>query len=286
MARWVFAGPIIAIILLAVAIPLFSESRLLLLLFGLLAAMVAVLPFVVSRHASAEREREVEDQLPAMLLALSEETRRSTLPAALRKVAKADWGPLTDEFRQLANQLSWGQPLPAALKRWANKTEYECVSRVALILHEVFAGGGDIPRALTALANNMVYIQEAERAERGVRNSHAATMYIMFTAELALSLLLLEMLTSAGAPAFPNQCVVQSSACSILTSVASFFALGSGANGFFGSLILLLILTAALRTGLLIGQVTEDRLAPGLLYVLLMGSVGFTAVIAVASGVI
>ena len=81
------------------------------LFFGL-AVTVGFVPYSLYSYSKQRRIRDIEDNFPALLRDIAESRKSGmTLPQAVYKSARIDYGALSPDVKRMANQISWGVPL-------------------------------------------------------------------------------------------------------------------------------------------------------------------------------
>jgi len=95
-----------------------------------MAIVIALGPYGLFAAFEDRKERQLEEQFPDFLTDLASNRRAGfTLAESVRVAADSNYGPLTDDVRRMAAQLSWNMPFEEALERFANRVDTPLVSR-------------------------------------------------------------------------------------------------------------------------------------------------------------
>lgn len=161
--------------------------------------LVAVLTFIVPVGAyfyiHYRRVLQMERAFPQFLRDLADAQRAGmTLPQAVVSVAKVNYGPLSDEVRRLANQISWGVPFEDALSRFAQRTGSKMIRASVRLILEAYRAGGDIASILYTVAEDSRKVHSLREERKTKFAGFVATMYAVFLIYLALVAILLNTL--------------------------------------------------------------------------------------------
>ena len=287
---------IIAAVLIFVGIVFFSNNIGIMGNLILLGFIIGTIPFVLITYFEYQWIKSIEDQIPAFLLDLAETQKAGmSLPEALRTVAKTDYGKLSNEIKKINNQMSWGVPLQEALARFSKRLKKsKVVIRITRIIIEAYSSGGDIVRTMEATANDIETIKEAEKERSAMAFQHVMVMYAIYYIFvgiiLGLSKTLIPMLTMnvetqaiGGILSFQDPCLacigsthLFCMSCTVFGAVASMFALGTGAVGFYYSLFLMMAVVQGIFSGLVAGQIGEGSMIAGIKHSAIMTISGFS----------
>jgi flagellar protein FlaJ len=293
--------PLIALVLVAVGVPLFWPSAGLIGNVILLALVIAIVPWLLYSYIEMTRIAAIEDAMPAFMLDLAETQRAGlTLPDALRQVAKTDYGRLTAEIKTINNQISWGIPFEEAMSRFAHRMrKSDMIRRVVRIINEAYLGGGDIARTMDATAHDIMIVKEVEKERRAMMASHVAVMYAIYfifigiiigLSKTLIPMLQLNIQTAAigGIMTFQDPCVacavpsppIFCVSCVLFGLLCAMFGLGTGAACYYRALFLLMAIVQGICAGLVAGQIGEGRVLAGFKHSAIMTGSGFAIIIA------
>ncbi|MAF89410.1 MAG: type II secretion system F family protein [archaeon] len=213
------------------------------------AILLIFLPYSYFSYTSRKEIEEIEDQLPAFLRDIAESRKSGlTLPQAVSKSSKTDYGVLSKYVRKMAVQLSWGVPFIEALRRFSRKSRSRFVQRAIAIIIETQMSGGALSETLDAVANDARIIKEAEAERKTKLQQQTVIMYAIFFLFLMIVISLQKLLVP----------LVFSRGFTIASidpeAVLSFY------QGIFFSMVVI----QAIFTGLIAGQIAEDSVKLGL----------------------
>lgn len=237
------AAVILIFIALIIATPKFYG------LFIGMAVMVAFVPYALTIYFEKRVKVELEANLPAFLREIAESKKTGmTLPQAVYKSAKIDYGKLSPEVKKMANQISWGVPFNEVLMRFARRSKSRFIERSIAIIIESQISGGAITDTLDSVAEDATIVKELEKERKSRLDQQVMIMYAIFFLFLAivvaLQSLLVPLITSQG------------------------FSLSSESPQevlfFYRNLFFSMIVIQAVFNGLLAGQIGEGSIVIGL----------------------
>lgn len=133
------------------------------------------------------RRRAIEDRLPDFLNDLAESKRAGlTLTAALQSVSLADYGPLSEEIKKMANQVAWGVSFNDAFSQMAARVRSPLVERIAFLVIEASRSGGSVSEILKAAARDAYEIQSLDQERRVSMTTYLIVMYVVFFVFIAV----------------------------------------------------------------------------------------------------
>ncbi|HIJ98412.1 TPA: type II secretion system F family protein [archaeon] len=218
-------------------------------LFVGLSVMVAFIPYSLHSYFEAARLRDMEDNLPEFLRDIAEARKTGmTLPEAVYKSMRIDYGRLTPEVQKMAYQISWGIPFDEVLKRFAKRIKSRFIERAIAIIIQAQISGGALTDTLDSVARDATLIKEAEKERKTKLNQQALIMYAIYILfviiVIALQKLMIPLITSQGftlATQNPEE-IVQ----------------------FYKNLFFSMIVIQAVFNGMLAGQISEGSPVIGL----------------------
>lgn len=128
------------------------------------AVAAALIPYAVVRRLATARTRNIESQLPGVLLSMADTLRASrSLPMAIEQVGRSAGPPLGEEFARASRQVMMGATVEAAIGAMAERTRVRDLELLSTSIGVVRVSGGDLPRML----NSMAAVARARRALAG-----------------------------------------------------------------------------------------------------------------------
>ncbi len=161
----------------------------------LISVLTFILPLAGYLYIEYRRIRQMERMFPQFLRDLADAQRAGmTLPQAVVSVSKVHYGPLSEEVRKMANQISWGVPFDEALTRFAERSGSNMIKAAVRLILEAYMAGGDIASILYTVAEDSkkVHLLREERKTRF--SGFIVTMYAVFLIYLVLVSILLNTL--------------------------------------------------------------------------------------------
>ena len=231
-------------------------------LFGIfvgIAVMVAFIPYSAVTYRANQRLLHIEDSLPAFLRDIAEAKKTGmTLPQAVYKSSRVDYGALTPEVKRMANQISWGVPFAEVLGRFSRRAKSNFIRRSIAIIVEAERSGGAIAETLDAVARDARLIKESEKERVTRLSQQAMIMYAIFflflAIVIALQKLMIPLVTAGGF----------SVATQDPESVLSFYRV----------IFFSMIVIQGIFSGLLAGQISEGSIVVGLKHSAIFLTVG------------
>ncbi|UCD03805.1 MAG: type II secretion system F family protein [Candidatus Woesearchaeota archaeon] len=215
--------------------------------------------------------KQAERSYPDFLEDLAEaKSSGMTMAQSIKYCSGGEYGSLMPYILKLNTNVSWGMPFRQA---WLKFTENVKQSRVMLrfntIVLEAMESGADTASILSSLATRAGTIRSIEDSRKGVMRQQVVMMYIIFVGFIGIIILLKKILLptlyiqNLGAEGFSQ--IVEN--VSITTLDAPYFK----------RLFMLIILAQSVSTGILIGQILEDKLIGGIKHIAILLGIGFMA---------
>ncbi len=223
------------------------------------AVMVGFIPYSISTYLNKKKILQIEDNLPAFLRDLAESRKTGmTLPQAIYKSSKVDYGALTPEVRKMSNQVSWGIPFDKVLQDFANRIGSKFTERSVEIIIEAEKSGGALADTLDSVARDAHLIKESEKERKSKLSQQAMIMYAIYFLFIAivvsLQRLMIPMISSRGF------------AVSTMDPAAVI--------AFYKNLFFSMIIIQAVFNGMLAGQIAEGSPVIGLKHSAIFLTVG------------
>ncbi len=156
-----------------------------------LSVVVIVLPFMIGFVVAQREQREKEQKFLEFVRDLVEVVRSGTpISKGIINLRKRNYGTLTPHVGKLANQLSIGITLTAAMTTFARDTKSRVVSRAVNLISEAERAGGKIETILESVASSVNQIEKL-RKERKAGVSNLVTQgYLIFFVFIVIMLIL------------------------------------------------------------------------------------------------
>ncbi|MCX8193849.1 MAG: type II secretion system F family protein [Candidatus Pacearchaeota archaeon] len=189
------------IVLIILSLIFFRETKLLWFLIGL-AAVIAIMPFLISVITETGREKEKEEMFLEFARDLVESVKAgSPISKSIVHVSAKNYGSLTPHVKKLANQILLAIPLKQALRTFASEVQNKVVSRSIELIIEAETSGGEIGNILTSVVKNATEIEDLKKERASRVYSMIVQGYIIFfifvTIMLFVELKFMPMITSA-----------------------------------------------------------------------------------------
>src|SRR4030042_1082358 len=146
--------------------------------FGLLAGAI---PFVLTTIQKTKTAREKEEMFLEFTRNLVESVKTGTpISKSIINLKKKPFGVLSRHIEKLANQISMGIPLRAALQTFANDIDNVTVSRTITLIGQAERAGGNIGEILEAVAKAVAMENKLKKERKAVISTLTVQGYIIF----------------------------------------------------------------------------------------------------------
>lgn len=211
--------------------------------------MIAFIPYSLYSYFEQSAIKDMEDNLPEFLRDIAESRKTGmTLPEAVYKSMRVDYGKLTPEVKKMAYQISWGVPFDEVLQRFAKRAKSRFIERSIAIIIQAQVSGGALTDTLDSVARDATLIKEAEKERKSKLNQQALIMYAIYILfviiVISLQKLMIPLITSKGftlATQNPEEII-----------------------SFYRNLFFSMIVIQAVFNGMLAGQISEGSPVIGL----------------------
>jgi len=223
------------------------------------ALAIAFVPYSLFSYMEKKAIVDMEKNLPSFLRDLAESRKTGmTLPQALYKSARVDYGKLSLELKKMANQISWGVPFQEVLQRFSKRSRSPFIQRSIAIVIEAQQSGGALIETLDSVARDARMLKDAEEERKSKLNQQAVIIYAIFflfmAIVIALQKLMMPLIYSKGfALATEDPLVIVS---------------------YYKNLFFSMILIQGLFNGMIAGQISEGSPIMGLKHSALFVIVG------------
>ncbi len=242
----------ILIFVLGSVVSRFSLSGLLYsIVFGLI---IATFPYLIIDYINSRKIRALELQFPEFLRNLAESVKAGmTLPKAIENAAKTDFGELTPYIKKFHNLLSWGIPLPDAIKVFKKETkESSHIQRGLSIIMEAYYFGGNIAEIMASVADSTNQIINIEKDRTSIMSQQTTVMYIVQFVFIAILIGLFTVLIPLVTTEYGESGISGFLSRENLPSV-----------DYFRILFFLTIVIQSVANGVVAGETQEGRLSAG-----------------------
>lgn len=131
----------------------------------ILGIFLIAVPLVIFRYQKFKALKESEEKFPIFLRDIVEAI-RSGMPFHLAIVAsnKLEYGRLSKEINKMSNQITWGMPVIKVLDQFSQRVKGSRRLFDSLqTIRESYMTGGDVVATLDSVADNLTYLDEAEK---------------------------------------------------------------------------------------------------------------------------
>jgi archaeal flagellar protein FlaJ len=249
IAEWIGIGFGLAI---AVGAFVFFGVSVMSYFLGVVAVVLASLPFLISIVSNQSIQREKEEKFLAFSRDLVENVKSGTpVVKSILNLQKRDYGPLSPHVQKLANQLSLGLTLTAALITFAKETKSPVISRAVGLISEAEKAGGQIESVLDSVAKSINQIEDLKKERKASVSNLITQGYIIFMVFIIIMLVLeFKILPLVSDLATPEG--------NLAISTKSIDP------GEFSMPLFLMLIVQSLFAGLVIGKVSEGDIKSGI----------------------
>jgi flagellar protein FlaJ len=213
------------------------------------AVIIAFTPYSLVVYLEKKKVIDMENNFPSFLRDMAESKKTGmTLPQAVYKAAKVDYGKLSKEVAKMSNQISWGVPFHEVLERFSKRSNSRFIQRAVAIIIEAQVTGGAIVETLDAVANDARLIKETEKERKSKLNQQAMIMYAIFFLFVAIVVALQRLLIP----------LVRAEGFSLAAETPEAIL------GYYQNLFFSMIVIQAIFSGILAGQIAEGSAVIGL----------------------
>ena len=175
--HWIGMGIGLIIVLTSL---FFIESKFFLLLIGT-GILIMAFPFVLSMIYETKIAAEKEEMFLEFTRNLVESVKTGTpISKSIINVKKRSYGVLSENVEKLANQISLGIPLSAALQTFSKDIDNVTISRALTLIGEAEKEGGDIGEILESVAGAVSLSDRLKKERKASINTLVVQGYIIF----------------------------------------------------------------------------------------------------------
>ncbi|MAH49661.1 hypothetical protein CMI37_27810 [Candidatus Pacearchaeota archaeon] len=185
-----FLGLVLGILIVAVGF-IFFRGEMIFWFLVVLALIISALPFVVAIMVSQGRQKEKEERFLEFVRDLVENVRAGTpISKGIMNLKNRNYGELSVHVKKLANQLSVGITLNAALLTFAKDTKSRVVYRAVGLISEAERAGGRIDTILNSVARSVNQIEDLKKERKSAVSNLIVQGYIIFFVFIIIMLVL------------------------------------------------------------------------------------------------
>jgi len=253
-------GIVGAVIILAIALIFLREDKIFYFVLGI-AAIVGVLPFIISLVLESAKEKENNEMFLEFSRNLVESVKAGTpISKSIVNVKNKYYGSLTPHIHKLANQISLGIPVKEAFLNFAEDVHSSTVTRAVMLISEAEKAGGDIESILDSVAKSVSEIEKLKKERRAAIYSLVVQGYIIFVIFIVIMLVLeFKVLPIAKELGGSGGGDLAGLGFGEADTSASTFSIDQLSMPF-----LLLMLSQGFFTGLIIGKLSEGSIKSGI----------------------
>ncbi|MGC9309174.1 MAG: type II secretion system F family protein [Candidatus Nanoarchaeia archaeon] len=247
-------GVIAAVLIIGGGLIFFRGDKLFFFLIAI-ALVIGALPFMISFILKQGKQKDKEEKFLEFIQDLVESVKSGTpVSKSILNVRNRDYGALSEHVKKLANQISMGRPLTAALSTFAKDTKSQTIGRAVTLISEAERAGGSIGEVLDAVSSSVSQVDELRKERKSAVYNLVVQGYIIFLVFIVIMLVLefkilpmtAEISTSEGE--FGNMNIQPRKVDPNTFSVP----------------LLIMILIQGFFAGLVIGKISEGSLLSGL----------------------
>lgn len=176
--NWVGIG--IGLIVLIVSLILLKDTKYLFLMVGL-GVIIGILPFLITILLDSKRESEKEQMFLEFSRDLVESVKTGTpISKSIINLKDKPYGPLSENVRKLANQISIGIPLNTALQIFSKDINNQSISRSISLIGHAEKSGGNIGTILESVAEAVTLTDKLKKERKSTISTLVVQGYIIF----------------------------------------------------------------------------------------------------------
>lgn len=185
-----YLGIGIAIAIVILNFLFLKEVKIFYFIFGI-AAIIAILPFLITLLIETGREKEKEDMFLEFTRSLVESVKAGTpISKSIINIKGKDFGSLTPHISKLANQISLGIPIRQAFAIFAKETNNKVIERSVNLISESEQSGGQIDIILESIAKSVSQIEDLKKERKTEMFNFILEGYIIFFVFLVIMLVM------------------------------------------------------------------------------------------------
>lgn len=143
------------------------------------AIVLPIVRFALLAYGAEKRKKEIDTQMPDVLLQASVFPRGSDFLQIIAYIANAGYGAISHEFAKAMAEIEKGQPVELALQNIANRNESRILRRSISLLISGYHSGADMSKTFREAAEDMLETSAI------LRESAASLVVVKYTLMLA-----------------------------------------------------------------------------------------------------
>jgi flagellar protein FlaJ len=214
--------------------------------FVFFAITVSVFPSAMLGYVDYKWRKAIDEHLPDLFRSIvqAQET-GMTLPQAIEEASKRDYGPLTEELKKMAAQISWGMSFEESLLSLGKRVNTVLTQRTVPMIIEASRAGGRIEKVFDPMGKFIQTTLLLDKERRTQTRPYIAIIYVAFFVFLFTLVLLFRSLFSS----MQGSSILGAGVMSQSTTERMFFHM-TYIQAFFGGLVAGKMGDGAIRAGL------------------------------------
>lgn len=173
-------GIIVAVVTMIMSIIFLRGEKIFYFILGI-AFIIGILPFLISFFIATEKEKEKDKMFLEFSRNLVESVKSGTpISKSIINVRGKDYGSLTPHVDKLANQISLGISVKAALETFALDVKSKTIARAVTLISEAERAGGEIGTILESVAKSVNQTEKLKKERKAAIYSLVVQGYIIF----------------------------------------------------------------------------------------------------------
>jgi len=183
-------GIIAAVVTIVINLIFFMGENIFWFIIGI-SLIIGALPFVVNNILASSKERENEEMFLEFARNLVESVKSGTpISKSIINVRKKNFGTLSPYIEKLANQISLGIPVKAALENFAKDVGSVTISRAINLISQAEKAGGNIESILESVAKSIAETEKLKKERKAAIYNLVVQGYIIFLVFIVIMLVM------------------------------------------------------------------------------------------------
>jgi flagellar protein FlaJ len=149
--------------------------------FVFFAITVSVFPPAMLSYVDYKWRKAIDEHLPDLFRSIvqAQET-GMTLPQAIEEASKRNYGPLTEELKKMAAQISWGMSFEESLLSLGKRVNTVLMQRTVTMIIEASRAGGRIEKVFDPMGKFIQTTLLLDKERRTQTRPYIAIIYVAF----------------------------------------------------------------------------------------------------------